>query len=400
MSTTPNPLKQSAEAPVVPFSKSKASVSLDAIRGLAALAVCSDHCRHMFLAEYHDVVSHHALLLIPYLATSAGHQAVIIFFVLSGYLISGSIFRSISQTQWSWKLYLTHRLVRLWLVLIPALVLGAIWDLLNIHFQRSFPHYGGAVFQNLTPGGISHSLTIPILFGNLFFTQKILVHTFGTNGPLWSLTNEFWYYILFPLGLFAFRSYYKSAMRALSAVAFLAGAWFVGKDILLMFPIWIGGAVLHFIPRPKMSTVIRVVSSILYCGAFLACVPLSRKYSLLADYILAIATAMLIWILLSAAKRSTDRFGERLARVTARFSYTLYLVHVPFLTFFASFLVHDSLMQPTVPVLLKAFLLWCMALLYAWLVASVTEFRMDSVRPWVERKVADVFSRNRAFASR
>src|SRR6202030_3749589 len=42
-------------------------------------------------------------------------------------------------------------------------------------------------------------ITPGIFLGNLFFVQTILCRTFGSNGPLWSLANEFWYYLLFPL---------------------------------------------------------------------------------------------------------------------------------------------------------------------------------------------------------
>jgi peptidoglycan/LPS O-acetylase OafA/YrhL len=37
-----------------------------------------------------------------------------------------------------------------------------------------------------------------VLLGNLVFLQAILVPTWGSNGPLWSLAFEFWFYIWFP----------------------------------------------------------------------------------------------------------------------------------------------------------------------------------------------------------
>jgi hypothetical protein len=43
------------------------------------------------------------------------------------------------------------------------------------------------------------SLYSPAIFlGNMGFLQGIFVHTAGTNLALWSLANEFWYYIAFP----------------------------------------------------------------------------------------------------------------------------------------------------------------------------------------------------------
>ena len=116
----------------VPFRQTGASVALDAIRGIAALLVLVDHCHNLFFVNCGQALgmtAHPRFIYVLYGLTSAGAEAVVIFFVLSGYLISGSIFRSLEQGRWSWKDYLIHRLVRLWLVLLPASVLCAAWDL-------------------------------------------------------------------------------------------------------------------------------------------------------------------------------------------------------------------------------------------------------------------------------
>src|SRR5580658_7990721 len=117
------------------FSDTTASVLLDAIRGIAATLVLLEHWRNAFFVDLPQVPSHRMLLAGVYLLCAAGHQAVIIFFVLSGYLISGSILRAFRRNEWTWKQYLTHRLVRLWIVLLPALVLGACWDHLGLYSQ-------------------------------------------------------------------------------------------------------------------------------------------------------------------------------------------------------------------------------------------------------------------------
>ena len=41
--------------------------------------------------------------------------------------------------------------------------------------------------------------SVTAFIGNMFGLQTILVPSFGGNFPLWSLANETWYYILFPL---------------------------------------------------------------------------------------------------------------------------------------------------------------------------------------------------------
>ena len=115
------------------FTKSKASVLLDLVRALAALLVLVEHWRNLFFIDYPQIQAHRAAFAPVYLLTSAGHQAVVIFFVLSGYLISGSVFRTLDRNNWSWQTYLVHRLLRLWIVLIPGLLLCALWDAIGIH---------------------------------------------------------------------------------------------------------------------------------------------------------------------------------------------------------------------------------------------------------------------------
>ena len=55
-----------------------------------------------------------------------GHTAVIIFFVLSGYLVGKHVYLAFNTGRWSWREYAIKRLSRLWIVLIPALILTAI----------------------------------------------------------------------------------------------------------------------------------------------------------------------------------------------------------------------------------------------------------------------------------
>ena len=58
-----------------------------------------------------------------YFATGLGHQAVVVFFVLSGYLVGGSVLTAYQSGRWSWAAYALRRLTRLWVVLLPALII-------------------------------------------------------------------------------------------------------------------------------------------------------------------------------------------------------------------------------------------------------------------------------------
>jgi peptidoglycan/LPS O-acetylase OafA/YrhL len=379
------------------FSDTTASVLLDAIRGIAATLVLLEHWRNAFFVDLPQVPSHRMLLSGVYLLCAAGHQAVIIFFVLSGYLISGSVLRAFQRNEWSWKQYLTHRLVRLWIVLLPALVLGACWDHLGLHSQWASTMYGGANYNHMV-ADVRQSLSWRDFLGNAAFVQTILVPTFGSNGALWSLANEFWYYILFPLAAcIAWRIYRKPLSVAICGIAFCAVTIFLTRDILLAFPVWLLGVLLHFVPGRVTSRFLRIVAASAYAIVFFGAVVLEhrgwRAPQPLADLLLGLATFGFLWVLLGALSKAKPTIPSRLSRAAARFSFTLYVAHTPILIFLVALLAHDTRWIPAPKTGGIAFAALVVVVAYAWLLATATEFRTDRVRAWVEGKLVPAQNR-------
>ena len=95
---------------------------LEIARAIAALAVMAGHMRGMYFVDYNDLEYKSVIAQIFYFLTGFGHQSVIVFFVLSGFLVGGSVIEKFEKGTWSWKKYLTQRLARLWIVLIPSLL--------------------------------------------------------------------------------------------------------------------------------------------------------------------------------------------------------------------------------------------------------------------------------------
>jgi hypothetical protein len=94
---------------------------LDVLRGPAALLVFLEHWRNLFFKDFPEIANPGILMKVFYLFTGAGHQAVMLFFVLSGCVIAHVIYGLHERGKWSWRGYLSARLSRLWIVLIPAL---------------------------------------------------------------------------------------------------------------------------------------------------------------------------------------------------------------------------------------------------------------------------------------
>lgn len=371
----------------VSFGETRASVYLDLLRALAALLVLLEHWRNLLFCDYRQLPSHRLLWTPAYLLTAAGHQAVVIFFVLSGYLIGGSIFRALAQGRWSWGSYATHRLVRLWVVILPGLALCTLCDRVGMHLERAPELYGGLSINHMTPN-VRTTLTLPTFVGNVFFLQGIRVPMYGSDGALWSLANEFWYYVLFPVAIFALRR--GSAWRRIGfACGFVAVCWFVKLPILIGFPIWLLGVLLLRLGPAKADDRRRWMIGAAYTLLVFFLARFRPLQNIWGDLVLGIATVVLLRNLLSAtAPADPQARWVRWSRFLARGSFTLYVVHTPILVLMASVMVGDGKYVPSLAHIGTALLALIVTTLLAYALAFVTEFRTDRIRRWVENGLA------------
>jgi peptidoglycan/LPS O-acetylase OafA/YrhL len=395
MQTAPH-IASDPAAPAPPrhsFSATQASVLLDLVRGLAALLVVLQHSRNLFFVDYSDLPAHRALFTLPYLLASLAHESVIVFFVLSGYLISGSVFRMFQAHAWSWRTYLLHRCVRLWIVLLPGLALAALCDWIGLHLHRptAVALYAGNSGDHLVPA-VAQTFHLSTWLGNLFFLQQTFVPVFGSDGPLWSLANEFWYYLLFPLGLLALRRHTALAARILCIVLFAAIAFTLNKAILLLFPVWLCGTLLARLPAPRLSLPWRIAAAVVYAplviffAKFFSDKP--QFWHVASDEIFGLVTLGFLYVLLSARAPANERsFSTRVFRTLARFSYTLYVVHLPFLILIAALVLPATRWTPDPAHIALWASIVALALAYAWTLASFTEFRTDKLRKAIERRL-------------
>ena len=178
-----------------------------------------------------------------------------VFFVLSGYFISASVLRDRVTGRWSWTKYSVSRLTRLYLVLVPGLLLTILFDGLGLIFFPDSPVYSGAVRGwHHDFFAVADRLSVVTFMGNLMFLQTVVVPSLGSNEPLWSLSYEFWYYVLFPLGCLAFaqRTQVWARVACLVVCAILLGL--LGKSISLYFPVWLLGTAIVLIPPiPRLT---------------------------------------------------------------------------------------------------------------------------------------------------
>jgi peptidoglycan/LPS O-acetylase OafA/YrhL len=362
---------------------------------MAAMAVLLEHWRNVLFVDFAAVPARSAAYSALYLLCSAGHQAVVIFFVLSGFLVGGSVVRSIRGKRWSWREYALQRATRLEIVLIPALGLGMFWDAVGLYSGQAPRLYAGDGFNHLVPN-VANALSVGAFVGNVAFLQTIVVPPFGSNGALWSLANEWWYYVLFPIAACVVGRVYVNPSRvAACVVCFCLVCAFLGKSIVMLFPTWLLGVLVFLLPRRgRPSRQFLLVLSAAYAAVVFGFAILDhrggqllgwRVQPLVADSALGTLTAGFLRCLLSDRQQSTESRVTKLVRTVARFSYTLYATHTPPLILCAALIVHDERWVPTLKHLLFGVGILVLLLFYAWVVAVVTEFRTEALKRWLRQ---------------
>jgi peptidoglycan/LPS O-acetylase OafA/YrhL len=373
----------------------RSSVHLDLIRGISALAVMLGHVRGLFFVDFSNLAQKSLALTAFYAVTGYGHEAVMVFFALSGFFIGTSVMDSVAKHQWSWNIYLVSRLSRLQLVLFPALVLGAIWDQIGMRLPQAASLYYGGLYKYYPPSVALRS-TVRAFFGNLFFLQSIVSPVFGSNGPLWSLSYEFWYYILFPALALAAVSWLDIRKRIMYAALALFLLWFIGPQISLYFLIWLVGAMVGRFRQASRRITPRV-QSLLSVGTaliFFCILAWERSHRLssdiLADYLVGFSFTLWLFALVLGSSNDVSSKYAYVAKKLSGFSYTLYLIHFPALLLLRALLDPKGNWQPDLFHLLNGFGIALLMLIYAYVVAEFTEARTSGVRrclaqPWLPR---------------
>jgi peptidoglycan/LPS O-acetylase OafA/YrhL len=320
---------------------SAAFVHLDMARGLAALLVLLAHLRQFIFFSYGELASHGPLEMVVWGVTGFGYQAVMIFFVLSGFFITRSIVMDERIGKFSWKIYIIKRLTRLWVVLIPCLIATVLWDSLSslLTGQALGAELGLTAFiKNLLflVHGAS-GLTVDFL-GYDGFLQKIAAPAYGSNAPLWSLTNEFWYYMMFPSLYFLIRRPLSWSAGATFVGIFIAACAFVGESIGLYGLIWLTGAVSYLAydwgrDVAKLRTSRTFAATV---GLLAALVVSKMPYGTEFTKNMLVGLAAAPFVLALANCKCSSELYRRSARVLANASYTIYLAHFPFLVLLAN----------------------------------------------------------------
>jgi peptidoglycan/LPS O-acetylase OafA/YrhL len=276
--------------------------ALAALRFCLAAIVVAGHFSLFVRFDTHRIVG--AGLLNPL-------SAVYGFFVLSGYSIAASIEKSSAG-------FIRRRFIRIWPLYFASIIFGlAVYLLIPNGFNWPL----GDTFIAANPG-------IPSIIASLLMLQTVIAGPIVTIGPTWSLSAEWWHYMISPwlknlptkILLVAMLASFVLFVRAFPPGPGLAsmGQLSHGHGILALSWLWMTGFVYY---RYRKTAP----------GIFLLFAP--ALFAVAIEHSVGLPYFITAFVLIVAERVTVRRSLHRLFNFLGDWSYPLYLFH------FASFVV-------------------------------------------------------------
>ena len=332
----------SSEAPVRPRQR---YTSLDGLRGLAAVIVVIHHC--FLLSPNFDTTYFTTLRPVtgsplwwlsdtPLKLMTAGTEAVVIFFVLSGFVLTLPVLK---RDNFDWRSYYPQRVTRLWLPVLASVVLAGIW--IALAHQNIRKALGPWIAQNSTPH---------LKIQSLVDAADLFSGNFGINGPLWSLQWEMIFSLALPLFVGLALVLKRRWILGLAAIVVLTfiGIHFPSGTLTYLPTFLVGAMIATQLPRIR-ELCDRINTSrsrhlIWAIALFVACMllistwligPMPQRFEVVsqaARAIQPIAAGMIVIICLGWQPLAT-LFSTKPFQWAGKISFSLYLTHSPILIF-------------------------------------------------------------------
>lgn len=294
---------------------------IDCIRFIAAAIVVVGHVRGFHWVPYAELdgSSRSTLVWIFFAVSRLGHEAVIVFFVLSGFLVGGPLVERCWNQQFAVRQFWVDRVTRIYIPLVPAWGTACIAAIIT-QSNTSFVEW----------------------VGNFFALQGVCCRPFAGNSPLWSLSYEIWFYVLAGTagGAACGPSRWRGANIALLTLS-LAVFMILDARYLL---IWISGAIFFLLRKVlhgsqflstgiAISLIATAISQL--SSATNSTIPRIGLTIPIFSVWFSLATGVgiaLPSLMHSRPKQALFALIDSIGSKLAACSYTLYLVHFPILS--------------------------------------------------------------------
>jgi len=308
---------------------------LDMSRWAAAFIVFISHLRNPLFFSYNSINPEEINIVIQiwYFITGWAGEAVIIFFVLSGLLVGASGYEKINMGRFSVSSYLIDRFSRLYVAFIPALMLSFMFDYFGSSYFSNigfWDHSHPMINEKINSISFEEKLKLDIFVANFFMLQNFFFDTLGSNSPLWTISAEFWFYIVFAVFALLKLGQGKYVTVLLFSFMFFF-LYFFRFEFVLLLGYWLVGV---FAGTMKPSTKIKpsfaffIVISALVFSRFFINLSSTATEIVVTNYIIAISYGLLILSMRGKDFNFFIKFSS-INKFLASFSFSLYLLHFP-----------------------------------------------------------------------
>lgn len=288
--------------------------ALNLMRGLAAVTVLQSHLRGDSFVEYGALppLQHRLIVELFFAATRLGHEAVMVFFVLSGFLVGGQVLARLQEGRFNLNDYAIDRATRILIPLIPACLLTAAIDTFLFRQPPLWPQ----------------------LLANMIGLNEIVADNLQFNPVLWSLSYEIWFYILAGALGYAISKRVNATTAAVLAVC--AVVFISLQTRYLIF--WLLGALVSTRTEIRFKGMfalaglaLAITGSALYqlAAASESLTPVVYVPPIMADCMMCLGVTIALPFLVDPFVNKLLRPIQSLAAALAAFSYSLYLTHRP-----------------------------------------------------------------------
>lgn len=308
-----------------------AQVYLDALRaGAANLVIVA----HTFLLFFHDAYEFRG-----------GGLAVVVFFLLSGFLITWSALGKSDSRAFEFSGFMADRMARILTPYLPALVLVVLVNALWIDVRLGSPGVNAGPWAAL---GNALMVQDHPLFQALEMVRGQVtwrIRPYNTAEPFWTVAIEFWLYAVF--GAFFFAAIKKEPVRRWALWALLLPGlpvflWNLGGGAgKCLSLVWCLGSVAALLSRRVVFLMpaarLKSLGLGLLAVATVAIGAKVKKYGFDAyDFQMAALVGLLLYggLLCCCAAKAVPAGLARSIQFLAAYSYSLYLTHNTVLVIF------------------------------------------------------------------
>jgi len=381
-----------------PMSKS-VSQFIDAARWIAALAVLLQHTGPMINISDYNVGHHEPGVYVWWFLAEFGHQAVVVFFVISGFLVGGAVLQRLRGSTPFLRNYFIDRFSRIYIVFAPVLLYGFVLDSIG---RRLFPN--SVIYEHPSFEGVFAPVN---MLTALLQQQQIWATQAGTNSALWSLACEMWYYIIFALILLPLSGAYSKTARLAACVCGMAllVVLSIPKGFFLFgLLVWTLGALIGLARAPLIASKWVSLAIFIVAEATIRFAVRSHTYldhpilSYVVDAVTAASFANLLLTLRFSMDSGFSFCRWPIHRRLSDFSYSLYASHQPMALFVwagAAYFLGNTwhTLLPTPLHWGVTFALVAITLVAGYCFSIVTEARTDTLRKFLRALFARIDQR-------